>query len=289
MATTLAIVGAGRVGTALGRGLREAGWRITAVVTRSRGTARQAVRAIGGGRGYGILTRLVLEARVILICAPDAALPQVAAQLAEMGSEEWAGKIALHTSGALDRRVLGPIEEQGAATGSLHPMCNFGRRTAPSLSGILFAVEGVPAAVRAARRMARDLGGFPLQLEGGKKPAYHAAEIFAKRHVLTLLEAAARILADLGFSRRQATKALLVLARQVLQAQESYGVREARSGALDPGGFQALAEHMRALREYPPEYANAYVALDQLTGRLLERAPRLAVECGSKVLAKGQS
>jgi len=289
MATTLAIVGAGRVGTALGRGLREAGWRITAVVTRSRGTARQAVRAIGGGRGYGILTRLVLEARVILICAPDAALPQVAAQLAEMGSEEWAGKIALHTSGALDRRVLGPIEEQGAATGSLHPMCNFGRRTAPSLSGILFAVEGVPAAVRAARRMARDLGGFPLQLEGGKKPAYHAAEIFAKRHVLTLLEAAARILADLGFSRRQATKSLLVLARQVLQAQESYGLREARSGALDPGGFQALAEHMRALREYPPEYTNAYVALDQLTGRLLEREPRLAVECGSKALAKGQS
>jgi predicted short-subunit dehydrogenase-like oxidoreductase (DUF2520 family) len=241
------------------------------------------------------LTRLVLEARVILICAPDAALPKVTAQLAEMGSEEWAGKIALHTSGALDRRVLGPIAEQGAATGSLHPMCNFGRRAAPSFSGILFAVEGVPAAVRAARRMARDLGGFPLQLEGSKKPAYHAAEMFAKGHVLTLLAAAAaaaaaaRILADLGFSRRQATKSLLALARQVLQAQESYGIKEARSGPLDLGGFQALAGHIRALRQYPPEYANAYVALDQLTGRLLAREPSLAVECGSKALAKGQS
>jgi predicted short-subunit dehydrogenase-like oxidoreductase (DUF2520 family) len=79
------------------------------------------------------------------------------------------------------------------------------------------------------------------------------------------------------------------LARQVLQAQESYGLKEARSGPLDLGGFQALTEHIRALRQYPPEYANAYVALDQLTSRLLERDPRPTGECGGKALAKGQS
>jgi hypothetical protein len=49
--------------------------------------------------------------------------------------------------------------------------------------------------------------------------------MFAKGHVLTLLEAAARILTDVGFSRRQATKSLLALARQVLQAQESDGLK----------------------------------------------------------------
>ena len=35
MPNTLAMIGAGRVGRALGRRLREAGWRIGAVVTRS--------------------------------------------------------------------------------------------------------------------------------------------------------------------------------------------------------------------------------------------------------------
>jgi predicted short-subunit dehydrogenase-like oxidoreductase (DUF2520 family) len=49
MARTVSIVGAGRVGIALGKRLRELGWRVGAVVTRSKATSRAAVRAIGAG------------------------------------------------------------------------------------------------------------------------------------------------------------------------------------------------------------------------------------------------
>ena len=49
MKRTLSIVGAGRVGRTLGKRLRERGWRIGAVVTRSTATSRAAVRAIGAG------------------------------------------------------------------------------------------------------------------------------------------------------------------------------------------------------------------------------------------------
>ena len=46
MEKTLAIIGAGRVGRTLGRRLRELGWQIGAVVTRSEASARRAVRFI---------------------------------------------------------------------------------------------------------------------------------------------------------------------------------------------------------------------------------------------------
>ena len=49
MTRVLSIVGAGRLGRTLGKRLREQGWRIGAVVTRSTKTSRAAVRAIGGG------------------------------------------------------------------------------------------------------------------------------------------------------------------------------------------------------------------------------------------------
>jgi predicted short-subunit dehydrogenase-like oxidoreductase (DUF2520 family) len=52
MKRTLSIVGAGRVGKTLGKRLRERGWRIGAVVTRSAATSRAAVRTIGGGTPY---------------------------------------------------------------------------------------------------------------------------------------------------------------------------------------------------------------------------------------------
>jgi predicted short-subunit dehydrogenase-like oxidoreductase (DUF2520 family) len=52
MARTVSIVGAGRVGISLGKRLRERGWRIGAVVTRSKSTARAAVRRIGAGKPF---------------------------------------------------------------------------------------------------------------------------------------------------------------------------------------------------------------------------------------------
>ena len=56
MARTVSIVGAGRVGISLGKHLRELGWRIGAVVTRSKATARAAVRRIGAGKPFDRLT-----------------------------------------------------------------------------------------------------------------------------------------------------------------------------------------------------------------------------------------
>ena len=64
MKRTLSIVGAGRVGRTLGKRLRERGWRIGAVVTRSTATSRAAVRAIGAGTPlvWGGSARLILAA-----------------------------------------------------------------------------------------------------------------------------------------------------------------------------------------------------------------------------------
>jgi len=52
MKRTVSIIGAGRVGKTLGKRLRERGWRIGAVVTRSAASARAAIRAIGAGTPY---------------------------------------------------------------------------------------------------------------------------------------------------------------------------------------------------------------------------------------------
>ena len=180
---TLAIIGAGRVGRALGRVLRQRGWRIGAVVTRSQKTARAAVRAIGGGPPQSRLDASALNADVILIATPDRSIATVAAQLARAVARVFppprrkranlggggpealrplTRKTILHTNGALDRSVLAPLERLGAATGSLHPLQTFTRGAAPNLKGAICAIEGTPRAVRVARRIARDLGCIPV-------------------------------------------------------------------------------------------------------------------------------
>lgn len=286
MAATLAIVGAGRVGRALGRRLHELGWPIGSVVTQRETTARAAVRAIGDGRAHAMLTRQVLGADVVLIATPDHAIAGVAAKLARMGGEEWCGKVVLHTSGALDRTALRPLERCGAATGSLHPLQTFSGRGVPQLEGFVFALEGDRRALATARRMARELGGLPVRMHGRNKAAYHAAGAFVAGHMLGMVESATRILMSVGFTRRQATRALLPLLRQTLENFERLGPGASWTGPVSRGDYGTVARHVAALRRSPREYRQAYAALARLSAVVLARNPRATLRRLAQVLGK---
>src|SRR5229473_1176462 len=118
MQNSLAIIGAGRVGRALGRRLCELGWKIGAVVTRSEASARRAVRFIGAGKPCAGMTRQILASRVILIATPDDQIALVAQELARIGEEELRGKVVLHTSGAMESSALSALQAHGANVAS---------------------------------------------------------------------------------------------------------------------------------------------------------------------------
>ena len=265
----LSIIGAGRVGRALGRRLHELGWKIGAVITQNEGTARKAVRSIGAGKPLSTISRRVLASRLILISVPDDAIVKVARELARVGEEELRGKIVLHTSGSLDSSALLVLRECGAHTGSMHPLQSFSGVAIPPLEGKLFAIEGEPAAIRLARQIVRALGGLPVQIAGDTKILYHAAAALAAGHVLAIEEAATRILMLTGMKRAEAVRALLQLTRQVLENFERLGPRSAWTGPLVRGDYRVIEAHLGALRTLPQEFAEAYAALNKLASLVL--------------------
>jgi len=269
MPNSLAIIGAGRVGRALGRQLREAGWRIGAVLTRSEASARRAVRFIGAGKAFAGITRQVLLSQVILIATPDDEIVVVARELARIGEEELRGRVILHTSGAMDSGALEPLRAHGATVGSMHPLQSFSGVAVPSLEGRVFAIEGQTQAVRVARRIARELGGSPVRVAGDKKLLYHAAAAMAAGHILAVEEAATQVLLSLGMKRREAVRALLPLTRQVLDNFETLGPRAAWTGPLSRGDFKVVRAHLQALRRSPKEFVDAYDVLNHLAARAL--------------------
>ncbi|HEY6268922.1 MAG TPA: DUF2520 domain-containing protein [Candidatus Acidoferrum sp.] len=271
MQNSLSIIGAGRVGNALGRRLSELGWKIDAVVTRSDAGARRAVRFIGAGKASAGLTRQILVSRVILIATPDDQIANVAQELARIGGEELHGKVVLHTSGAMDSVVLEAVRKRGAKVGSLHPLQSFSGVAVPSLEGRIFTVEGETQAVRVARRIARALGGSPVCLAGSKKLLYHAAAAMAAGHVLAVEEAATQLFVSLGMKRSEAVRGLLPLTRQVLENFETLGPRAAWTGPLSRGDYKIVRAHLDALQESPREFAQAYEALNRLAARVLSQ------------------
>jgi len=273
MSETVSIVGAGRVGRALGRRLHELGWRVGGVTGRSISTARAAVRAIGAGQPLDAPTHQILNSRVVLITTPDSAIEGVAKNLAQLGGKEWCGKVVLHTSGALDSSVLQPLADLGAATGSMHPMQTFSTQNFPDLAKCIFGIEGCPAALQVARKMIHQMDGVAVRLSGANKAAYHAAGSFACAYVLALMETATRLLMTQGFKRRQAMRALLPLTRQTLDNFERVGPLAAWTGPLARGDFSTIERHVKALADFEPEYLEAYKALSRLKAVVLAAQP----------------
>ena len=277
MTRAISIIGPGRVGKTLGKCLRRLGWRIDAVVARSNAHARLAVRWIGAGKPFGQLNGDILGAPVILLTIPDSALASLSRELARIGGKHLKGKVVLHTSGALDSRVLEPLTRCGAETGSLHPMQTFTGKRPPMLKNVIFAIEGAPTARRAAKEIARELGGTPIIIGPKDKAAYHAAGALAAGHTLALIEAATQMLIGIGFTRRCALQALLPLVRQTLENFESAGPRAAWTGPIARKDYAIVAAHTEALRRYPAEFKEAYAALALLSGRVLADDPAAAI------------
>ncbi|MGH9748208.1 MAG: Rossmann-like and DUF2520 domain-containing protein [Candidatus Acidiferrales bacterium] len=290
MSRSISIVGAGRVGRTFAKRLRKLGWKIGAVVTRSSATARAAVRAIGAGSPRAALTPHALDADVILLSTPDGALSGVARKLAVLGNEfgkmTSRNKIVLHTSGALDHRVLAPLARLGAHTGSMHPMQTFSGRATPLLNGVIFSIEGAPAAIKMARKIARSLGATPVLIDGKHKPAYHAAGAVVAGHALALVESATQTLMKIGFTRRCAAEALLPLIRQMLDNYERHGPHVAWTGPLSRGDYATISKHVKALRKFPREYQRAYEALAVLSTRVLSKQPAATKRKLSRALGK---
>lgn len=284
MKRTLSIVGAGRVGTTLGKRLSQLGWRIGAVVTRSQRTARAAVSAIGAGRTHATIAADILDSDVVLLTTPDDSMAAAVHSLAKIGGRRWRGKVILHTSGALDRGVLDPLARLGASTGSLHPMQTFSGRNVPKLEGVTFAIEGDAKAVRVAKQIARSLGGVPMSIASADKPAYHATAVLAAGSGFALIEASVQMLEKIGFTRRRALETLLPLTRQMLDNVERLGPRAAWTGPLSRGDFDIVAKHVRAMRRYPREFQESYAALALLAARVLADDPDAALRKLRRVL-----
>jgi len=269
MPKTLSILGAGRVGRGLGRRLRELGWKIGVVSTRSEASARKAVQFIGAGRAQVGVTVQALASKTILVSVPDDTIAIIADELARVGGEELRGKFVVHTSGAQNAMVLLSVRSCGASVASMHPLQTFSGVGVPPLEGKVFAIEGDEPAVRVARRMARALGGIPVHITAAKKPLYHAAGAFAAGHLLALEEAGVQTLMSAGMNRKEALRALLSLSRQVLEHYEKLGPHHAWTGPLSRGDYGVVAAHEEALQAYRPEFLEAYQALNRLAARVL--------------------
>ena len=255
----ISIIGAGRLGTSLGRALAARGHRIRALACRSLRSARESRRIVGQGRPVTDLAAAAAAGRIVILCLPDEKIRAAAARLARSGVE-WSGKTVLHTSGLLPAEELRPLRKCGAAAGSFHPAQSFPEKGMPPsrFRGISFGLEGDRTALDVAARLVRDLGGRVLIISEAAKPLYHAACILASNYPVVLWQAAAGLLVRAGITGREAVRLIVPLAEGTLRSVKKLDPEVALTGPIVRGDAGTVRAHLEALRRSAPEYLRLY-------------------------------
>ncbi len=280
----VSIVGAGRLGTALGLALAARGYEIENMVARRLSNARRAARLIGPDTRA--LSRAQLErltpSSIIFITTPDDAIERVATGLASSMAGSGCGRVALHASGALSSESLHALQAAGFDTGSMHPLISVSEplKGAESLTKAHYCVEGQPRAVRLARKLIRELGGKSFSIRTEDKALYHAAAVMSSGHVVALFDIATEMLKRCGLTKSEARNALLPLVESTLEnlsGQRSSA--RALTGTFARADLATVHQHLAALRDLKSHDA---LAAYLLLGR---RSIKLAKENGADVSA----
>jgi predicted short-subunit dehydrogenase-like oxidoreductase (DUF2520 family) len=275
----VAIIGAGRVGTALAVLLEHAGRRIVMASGGERSRAR-ASRYLPSTPFFHVSDAAdpARRAALIVLSLPDGSLAEVCAALAQ-GGAFLPAQFVLHLSGSLGLDVLRPAEEAGAEVLSLHPLQAF-----PDVDEGIARLPGSHIAVTArteigtstGEAIATDVGGHPFRLSDDGKPLYHAGAVFASNYIVASLGTADRLLRLAGLD--EPGELLAPLARAVLDVTLSRGPGEALTGPAARGDTQTVARHLAALSSGAPDVVESYVALARAAARLASEAGRLSEE-----------
>jgi len=233
---TIAIIGRGRLGSALTAALRAAGHRVVGPL------GRFADPTVEGP-----------HVDAVLLCVPD---DQIAAAAA------WVtpGPLVGHCSGA---QTLAPLAGHHAF--SLHPLMTVPDAGA-RFDGAGAAVAGAtPRALRFAQRLARDLGMRAMEVPDGDRAAYHAAASMASNFLVTLEAAAEQVL---GGDR----ELLVPLVRATVENWAALGPERALTGPIVRGDEETVERQRAAVAERAPELAELFDALVAATRDLAARA-----------------
>ena len=249
---SVSIIGAGRLGTSLGKALRTIGHDMQAVSCSTPESAEESRRIIGGGRALTDNLSAASGSRLVFLSVPDDALPGVVEELAS-SREDRSGACFLHTSGLLTSRILKPLVDQGAHTGSFHPMQSFADKHTPPehFSGIYFGIEGDVEALALAKIIIMGLNGHPLALNPEDKALVHTACSIVSNLFVPLLHQAGALLEATRITPPPGLKILLPLAQGTLQNVKKLDSSCALTGPIARGDLYTIESQLKVLGDHP--------------------------------------
>lgn len=239
----IGFIGAGKVGTSLGKLFVQHGVTVTGYFSKTPAHAGQAAE-FTQTRRFDTLRDICEASDTLFVTTPDGVIARMWNDMAALPIKS---KCICHCSGALPSAVFDGAQARGARVCSVHPLLAVSDRFSAweQLEGAFFTLEG-DCAQEMAQLMQR-CGAQTAVIAAQDKARYHLAACVVSNLAVGLSAWGMQLLEQCGFTAEQARKALTPLILGNAQAVCEKGPQDALTGPAERGDLETIRAHMQCL------------------------------------------
>lgn len=282
----IGIIGAGKVGTTMGKYIVDHGGTVSGFYTRTASNGLESAQ-FTDTKYFTTLDSLIEGSDTLFIATTDRAIKDVWDCIT---TKNVKGKVICHFSGSLSSDVFSNWEETGAWVCSLHPIYTFSNKFTAyqNLTEAKFTIEGSSKALEQLQELFCLLPNEVIQISTKEKVKYHAATSIASNHVTGLINLAVELLQEAGIAEQQAYHLLKPLVEKNVQAvftqvQESAeedcgilsegkvyaGCAQTLTGPIERNDIATVNKHLQKLDR--PEWEAVYRAVGLQVSKVAQR------------------
>ena len=241
----IGIIGAGRVGTTMGRYIIAHGGKIQGFYSRTIEHAKEAAQFCNTNY-FKDLDSLIEVSDTLFITTSDGAIKNVWDCIA---AKNVKGKVICHFSGSLSSDIFSNKESAGVVACSVHPIYAFSNKFTAyqNLTEALFTVEGDSEALSRMQELFAILPNRVVSIPTETKGKYHAAASVASNQLTGLLWMAIELLKETGITEKTAYEMLEPLVKNSVNSIFSNGCKEALTGPIERNDLETVKKHLAAL------------------------------------------
>jgi predicted short-subunit dehydrogenase-like oxidoreductase (DUF2520 family) len=281
MKPSFAVIGCGRVGTALAKYLAKSGYVSAGLASKSPASAKRVADLIGASGFSDVLWEAAKKADIIFITTPDGAIKSACDSISEKNGFK-SGSVVFHCSGALSSTELLSAKTSGAYIGSMHPLQSFASTEYEfnPFSGIVTSVEGDEKAIDSAQHITEDLGSYCVTIKTEAKMLYHASAVVASNYLVTLLDLSLSLIKLAGVPGEDALRGLIPLIEGTISNIEKMGIRNALTGPIARGDIRTIEKHLSEIGSKTPRLLSLYRTLGLYTVEIAKEKGSISEETG---------
>ncbi len=249
---TIGFIGAGKVGTTLGKYFKEKGQRLSGFYSLTSESAKWAAN-FTDSKAYENMQDIIQESDMLMFTVPDGRIHQVWEEAKPLISH----KILCHCSGLHSSDIFSDRDSTKSTGYSIHPLCAISDREHSwrEMGQVLFTLEGDKSNIQKLQGMLRDLGNPVQCISASDKAKYHAAASLASNHMTAVFAMAQQLFIQCGFSEQHSQKELYRLARGNLENIQKQGCVNALTGPIERNDIDTVKKHLEVL---PKDIQRAY-------------------------------